>query len=76
MARGRVKVDPATYATNIKGVWACGDFVTGPATMIEAAGHAKKCAYAIDRYLDGQAEITVDANVKITSSWRHEMPEF
>ena len=76
VARGRVKVDPATYATNIKGVWACGDFVTGPATMIEAAGHAKKCAYAIDRYLDGQAEITVDANVKITRSWRHEMPEF
>ena len=49
--RGRVKVDPATYATNVRGVFACGDFVTGPATLIEAAGHGKKCAYAIDRYL-------------------------
>ncbi len=28
--RGRVKVDPATYATNVRGVFACGDFVTGP----------------------------------------------
>jgi len=35
--RGRVKVDPATYASNVKGVFACGDFVTGPTTLIEAA---------------------------------------
>ena len=28
--RGRLKVDPATYATNVRGVFACGDFVTGP----------------------------------------------
>ena len=74
--RGRVKVDPATYATNVKGVFACGDFVTGPTTLIEAAGHGKKCAYAIDRYLSGRTDVTVAANVKITSSWRHDMPEF
>ncbi|MFM2106796.1 MAG: hypothetical protein RL338_1828 [Chloroflexota bacterium] len=73
--RGRVKVDPATYATNVKGVFACGDFVTGPATLIEAAGHGKKCAYAIDRYLTGRADVTVSPNVRIVSSWRHEMPE-
>ncbi len=73
--RGRVKVDPATYATNERGVFACGDFVTGPTTLIESAGHGKKCAYAIDRYLTGRADVTVTANVKITSSWRHEMPE-
>ena len=75
VARGRLKVDPATYATNAKGVFACGDFVTGPATLIEAAGHGKKCAYAIDRYLAGRSEIRIDANVRITSSWRHDMPE-
>ncbi len=75
VARGRLKVDPATYATNAKGVFACGDFVTGPATLIEAAGHGKKCAYAIDRYLAGRSDVTVDANVRITSSWRHDMPE-
>ncbi len=75
VARGRLKVDPATYATNAKGVFACGDFVTGPATLIEAAGHGKKCAYAIDRYLAGRSEVRIDANVRITSSWRHDMPE-
>jgi NADPH-dependent glutamate synthase beta subunit-like oxidoreductase len=40
--RGRVKVDPATYATNVRGVFACGDFVTGPTTLIEEDGHGKK----------------------------------
>ncbi|MFN8630162.1 MAG: FAD-dependent oxidoreductase [Chloroflexota bacterium] len=73
--RGRIKVDPATYATNVRGVFACGDFVTGPTTMIESAGHGKKAAYAIDRYLDDRTDVTVTPNVKITSSWRHEMPE-
>jgi NADPH-dependent glutamate synthase beta subunit-like oxidoreductase/ferredoxin len=75
VARGRLKVDPATYATNARGVFACGDFVTGPATLIEAAGHGKKCAYAIDRYLAGRSDVRIDANVRITSSWRHDMPE-
>ena len=74
--RGRIKVDPATYATNVRGVFACGDFVTGPTTLIESAGHGKKAAYAIDRYLAGRTDVTVTPNVKITSSWRHDMPEF
>lgn len=74
--RGRVRVDPGTYATNVRGVFACGDFVTGPTTLIEAAGHGKKCAYAIDRYLSGRSTVDVDANVRIVSSSRHEMPEF
>ena len=74
--RGRVKVDPATYATSVRGVFASGDFVTGPTTLIEAAGNGKKCAYAIDRYLSGRTDVTVGTNVRITSSWRHDMPEF
>jgi NADPH-dependent glutamate synthase beta subunit-like oxidoreductase/ferredoxin len=74
--RGRIRVDPGTYATNVRGVFACGDFVTGPTTLIEAAGHGKNCAYAIDRYLSGRVTVDVDANVRIVSSSRHEMPEF
>jgi NADPH-dependent glutamate synthase beta subunit-like oxidoreductase/ferredoxin len=75
VGRGRLKVDPATYATNVRGVFACGDFVTGPTTLIESAGHGKKAAYAIDRYLSGRTDVSVATNVKVTSSWRHEMPE-
>ena len=74
--RGRMRVDPGTYATNVRGVFACGDFVTGPTTLVEAAGHGKKAAYAIDRYLSGRSTVEVDANVRIISSSRHEMPEF
>ncbi len=73
--RGRMRVDPGTYATNVRGVFACGDFVTGPTTLIESAGHGKKCAYAIDRYLSARSTVEVDTNVRIISSWRHEMPE-
>jgi NADPH-dependent glutamate synthase beta subunit-like oxidoreductase/ferredoxin len=75
ISRGRMRVDPGTYATNVRGVFACGDFVTGPTTLIESAGHGKRCAYAIDRYLSGRSSVEVDANVRIVSSWRHEMPE-
>ena len=35
-----------------------------------------EAAYAIDRYLAGRTDVSVAANVKITSSWRHDMPEF
>src|SRR4051812_5114137 len=73
--RGRVKVDPATYATNVRGVFACGDFVTGPTTLIEAAGHGKKCAYAIARSLAGRSDVSAAANVKIKTPWPHDMPE-
>jgi formate dehydrogenase (NADP+) beta subunit len=73
--RGRIRVDPGTYATNVRGVFACGDFVTGPTTLIESAGHGKRAAYAIDRYLSGRSTVRIDANVRIVSSWRHEMPE-
>src|SRR4029450_3669524 len=76
VARGRVKVDPATSATNGKGVCAWGDFVTGPTTLIEAAGHGKKAAYAIDRYLAGRTDVTVIPHVRISSSWGHDMPEY
>jgi formate dehydrogenase major subunit len=75
IGRGRVKVDPGSYATNVRGVFACGDFVTGPTTLIEAAGHGKRCAYAMDRYLSGRQQVEVATNVKITSAWAFEMPE-
>ncbi len=75
ISRGRIRVDPGTYATNVRGVFACGDFVTGPTTLIESAGHGKRAAHAIDRYLSGRSSVRVDANVRIVSSWRHEMPE-
>jgi NADPH-dependent glutamate synthase beta subunit-like oxidoreductase len=48
-------VDPRTLQTNITGIFAGGDAVTGPATVIEALAAGKKAAEMMDRYLRGLA---------------------
>lgn len=52
---GRVKVDPRTLATNRAGVFAGGDVVTGPNTVVDAIAAGKRAAIVIDRYLNGQS---------------------
>ena len=52
---GYVVADEETCATNIKGVYAGGDIVTGSATVILAMGAGRKAAKAIDNYLSGSA---------------------
>ncbi len=47
-------VDTVTFATNVEGVFAGGDDVTGPATVIEAINAGKEAAKSIDRYLRGE----------------------
>jgi formate dehydrogenase major subunit len=42
-----------TGHTSVEKVFAAGDAVTGPATVVEAVGAARKAALAIDRYLQG-----------------------
>lgn len=48
---GRAKVNTRTLETNIKGVFAGGDLVTGPNTVIDAIAAGKKAAQSIDRFL-------------------------
>lgn len=50
---GTLEVDPLTYATGIKGVFAGGDMVTGPATVVEAIAAGREAAISISRYLQG-----------------------
>lgn len=50
---GSVKTDSLTGLTNIAGLFAAGDLVSGPATVVEAIGGARRSAGAIDRYLRG-----------------------
>jgi NADPH-dependent glutamate synthase beta subunit-like oxidoreductase/ferredoxin len=51
--RDTIQVQSATMETNLPGVFAAGDAVTGPATVIEAIGGGKRAADAIERYLNG-----------------------
>jgi NADH-quinone oxidoreductase subunit F len=53
--RGTVVVDPETFATNVDGVFAGGDAVTGPNTVIEAISAGKVVAQMIDRYIQGES---------------------
>ncbi|MBL7205640.1 MAG: FAD-dependent oxidoreductase [Desulfobacteraceae bacterium] len=52
--RNLITVDPVTMETSIPGVFAGGDVVTGPATVIEAVASGKKAAEAIHRSLRGE----------------------
>ncbi len=49
-----IKVDEATLVTNRPGVFACGDVVRGPNTVIDAIADGKKAAVMIDRYIRGE----------------------
>lgn len=52
---GTVTTDPATGATNIDGVFAGGDVVTGPAYVVDAIAAGQKAARSIGMYLRGEA---------------------
>ena len=51
---GTLFVDPITLATHLPGVFAGGDVVTGPSTVVEAMASGYRAAISIDRYLKGQ----------------------
>jgi NADH-quinone oxidoreductase subunit F len=46
-------VDNNTLATNVPGVFAGGDFATGPGFVVEAIAAGRRGAIAIDKYLKG-----------------------
>ena len=55
--RGRIVVNPETFATNIKGIYASGDCVTGTRSVIQAVGEARLAVSAMDQYLGGDGNI-------------------
>lgn len=52
--RGNVIIDEETGMTNIPGVFAGGDIVTGSATVIAAMGAGKAAAHGIDKYISAR----------------------
>jgi len=49
--KGRIIVDPITLETSMKGVFAGGDAVLGPATIAEAIIAGKRAVIQIDKYI-------------------------
>ncbi len=59
--RSRVMVDAATLQTNLPWLFAGGDVVTGPATVVDAVATGKRAAAAMDSYLrDMPPEMGID----------------
>ncbi|MBN1552737.1 FAD-dependent oxidoreductase, partial [bacterium] len=52
---GSIEVNPETLETDIPGVFAGGDMVTGAATAIEAIAAGRKAAYSIDTFLQNES---------------------
>ncbi|MBM4432370.1 MAG: pyridine nucleotide-disulfide oxidoreductase, partial [Chloroflexi bacterium] len=85
--RGWIPTDPVTLQTNLPGVFAGGDAVSGPASVVEAVGAGHRAAESIRRHLlgedlaQGRAAEPVDISdidyydpAKWDLSPRHEMP--
>jgi len=54
--RKTIQTNMATTETAAEGIFAAGDAVTGPATVIEAIGGGKRAAESIHRYLSGMPQ--------------------
>ncbi len=57
--RSTIGINRVTMETSVPGIFAAGDAVTGPATVVEAIGGGKRAAEAIDRYLCGIPQPTM-----------------
>ena len=55
---GTLQVDPETLQTNVEGVFAGGDVVSGPADVIAAIASGRLAASSIDSYLGGDGDIS------------------
>jgi NADPH-dependent glutamate synthase beta subunit-like oxidoreductase len=54
LKRGWILVNRRTLETNLTGIYAGGDAVTGPAMAVDALAAGKRAAFSIDRELSGR----------------------
>ncbi len=71
--RGNIAANPDTLLTDMKGVFAGGDCVTGAATAVEAIAAGRKAASAIDRYLKGKELVAVNKPFNISKGELNEL---
>ncbi len=63
-----IVVDRESFMTNLPGVFAGGDVVTGPATVVEAMAAGKKAAKTIEEYVS-TGKIKMEYKLKRPSIW-------
>ena len=57
--RGSIESDPDSLQTSIENVFAGGEVVSGPASVIDAIAQGRRAASGIDKYLGGDADVYV-----------------
>ena len=62
---GTIAVTDKTQAASKAGIFAAGDAVSGPATVIEAIASGQRAATAVDAYLQGKEVVVETAKVRI-----------
>ena len=62
--RGLLSADPKTLTTKMEGVFAGGEIVTGPASIIETVASGRAAASSIDRYLGGSGNLETTFNAE------------
>ena len=65
---GQIKVNPGTQATNHPQIWAGGDFVSGPRTVIQAVAAGRRAAESINRFLRKEKKTSVFVSAKFNFS--------
>jgi heterodisulfide reductase subunit A-like polyferredoxin len=74
--RGLIQVNPISLETDLKGIFAGGDLVRGPGTIIDSMAHGRKAAISIDRYLRGEDLIEGrESEGKQTSPFQSALPD-
>lgn len=55
--RTNIKTDDGRFATNVAGVFACGDCHTGQSLVVKAIRQGRDCAREVDKYLMGYTNL-------------------
>lgn len=81
----RLAVNPETFETNVPGIFAGGDFITGPRDVIRVIADGRRAALSIHSYLSGEkmdkrpayftpvAEVEIDPNLEKIPRQKPEM---
>jgi NADPH-dependent glutamate synthase beta subunit-like oxidoreductase len=63
--QGTLKVDPATFKTTADQIFAAGDCVTGPSSVIKAIAGGQRAAVSIDKMLGGSGILPQDTGFSL-----------
>jgi len=72
-----VEVKSSSMETSIPGVFACGDVIKGPGSIVEAVASGREAAFAVDRYLGGLGALEDRfVDVKEPNPWLGKVEKF